>query len=113
MAVTFSKKAINTKWQQHFFSKTIGEKCSLIKSTFLSMNMEWNVRGYIKSNMPLYVLVITTNATETTDMSPGTSSSHQPPRLSEWLTENLDLSYHSRLPTFGGKKAALWLCRKG
>ena len=35
MAVTFSKKAIDTKWQWYFSSKSLNENCSLIKSTSL------------------------------------------------------------------------------
>lgn len=34
------KKATDTKWQWHFSSKTLDENCSLIKSTFPSMNRE-------------------------------------------------------------------------
>lgn len=81
-----SQKSYWYKWQWPFSTKTLGENCSLIKSTFPSMNWEWIVRNYMKIiNMPFYVLVMTIKTTETTDINPRTSCSPTP-RLSEWLT---------------------------
>lgn len=54
------------------------------------MNREWNVRNYVKIiNIPLYVLVIITKATEIRDIYPRTSFPHQSPRLSEWLIQKI------------------------
>lgn len=90
MAVTFSKKSYWYKRQWQFSSKPLDENCSLIKSTFPRVTREWNVRGYVKIiNMLLNVLAIITKATKTTDISPGKSSPHQPPRLSELLKEKI------------------------
>lgn len=69
MAVTSKKKKKLLIQNYSGISQTLGENSSLIKFIFLSMSKEHDVRVCIKIiTMPLYVLMITTKATETMDI---------------------------------------------
>lgn len=68
MAVTFPKKATDTKWQWHCSSKTSGENYSLIKSIYFpkyEQEMKCQELCYVKINTTHYVPTIITKATET------------------------------------------------